>query len=225
MLIKTLERVDSEYVIIFLDDNFVNAPVDVKGFERMFERFKKDKHCAYIVFGHNVYPGDKDDPSLLYRDYDVIPRIRSVQHSANASLWRKSKLLSYLREGESAWEFECNSKKRRALLDRAYFIKKGKSPIPTTYIVSDGLGIRWGKWLWNNERLFASNDIHVDFSKRGVVSEADIDKYLAERRVRLETNRKKSWKLKSHDKLALFKDSMPDELIQKLRIIKHMGRK
>ena len=177
---KTLEYVKTKYVLTFLDDEFIQKPVDSKSFEKLFRLLKRDPFIPYISIS-SCYNGTFRDAtkSKLYANLDVLSVSFYNFHSANAALWRTKRLKKYLLPGESPWEFEVNCKGRSGILERHYLVRDGFSPICVSYSAFVGIGIWKGKWMEKTPELFRQYGIEVDYEKRGLVGilKPDVSKF------------------------------------------------
>ena len=91
-LIKTLDFVKTDYVLMFLDDEFIQERVNISGFQKSLKRIKGNPLLSYLLFP-SPFGGDDGRKSILYPDCKVVSRIKYAQNSANCSLWKKSRLL------------------------------------------------------------------------------------------------------------------------------------
>jgi hypothetical protein len=100
-LLEWLEAIDSDYVLLTLDDFILRRPVDTSTVSDCLQFIEKETiDCLRLVMRPKpFYPaGDR-----RFGKYDpALPYLVSLQ----ASIWKKSALLALLRHGESIWEFE-----------------------------------------------------------------------------------------------------------------------
>lgn len=97
-----LEQIDHDYVLVMLDDWFVEAPVDAPAIARLVEIFD-------IVRGHAIRLMPDPKPTLALGGLPEIGLMGlGIQNrtSTQATIWRRTSLLQLLRDGESLWEFE-----------------------------------------------------------------------------------------------------------------------
>lgn len=176
-MIKTLSYVDTEYVLVTLDDHFLISPVDSKKFERALEIIKTHKRISALSFIAYV-PADKKTKWIdnfgrwSMNDYFRV--------NLDTAIWRKKALLRNLKPGENAWEFELNATER-ALWDftEYYRYKQGAEPIlDVSFHLRRGYGLIRGKWCWRNPELFDQFNIPMDFSKRGYMDKDECIGYV-----------------------------------------------
>ena len=159
-LARTLQQVESRYVLLTLEDFFFQYPVPVEllndavsGFVRLNGRMLRltprpgpDQPVAGQTLFGGVLPGSP---------YRV---------SAQAALWRRDELQWLLREGESIWEFELAGSKRSAQHPEGYFA--ATSPL----LPYRHHGVERGKWFPWAARRFGAMNIGCDFQRRPVMS-------------------------------------------------------
>lgn len=116
-MLKALDKVDTKYVLILLDDYIINDYVNQA---RLVEFLSLLEHSngAYIeifhddrMFTYNFEPNYK----LVNLVDDVIIRSKRKSHFINslqACIWDKEKLIELLDSKESAWDFENQGNKR-----------------------------------------------------------------------------------------------------------------
>ena len=210
-LIETLKYVDTEYVLMFLDDEFIVDKVNEERFNKSYNILKSDNKIVYIIY-LNMYSSGELKTSCKYEELLVIKRLHYCQHSANCSLWRKNALKYLLKAGESPDKFEIYSKRRRKLFDRVYMFKGEVSPIQLKIRINFGYGVFKGKWLFNNKALFEKYGIKADFSKRGVWSEEEINEMMRSYRERVKQQSLLSRREKFKIKIDEYKEAMPENL-------------
>jgi hypothetical protein len=105
-LSQMLDRLNAEYVILFLEDFLIQRPVETKAIERLVQIVKeKQLGCLRLAAGLPLafppsYPVD-DNPDL-----GVIAPGQSYRVSLQLAIWRTETLRKLLVPGLSAWEFE-----------------------------------------------------------------------------------------------------------------------
>ncbi len=165
---RTLQEVvDAEVVLIYLDDFYLRSRVNADRFDVCLSYLEQDQKIANIqLFTCPLpYTPVAEYPWLLKRD-KRSPYLFSLQ----AGLWRRDRLLHFLRDHESPWYFErWGSLRGRRYPDDFYALATidGKLPIldycPSTQGVSKGL------WLPQTPELFEKEGIEIDLSARGVM--------------------------------------------------------
>ena len=176
-MIETLKHIDSEFVLITLDDHFLISPVDSQKFEEAFDIIKKHKNISALSFIAYVPPGEK---TKWLGNFGKWKMKKYFRINLDTAIWRKKALLRNLRKGENAWEFELNATER-ALWDftEYYRYKDGAEPIlDISFHLRRGYGLIRGKWCWRNPELFEKFNIPMDFSVRGYMDKEECIGYV-----------------------------------------------
>lgn len=170
---QALEKIDSEYILFFLEDFFLQAPVRGDVVEDCLRWMWEDENVVFIDFYHDK----TEDNEIYHKEFSEIQRNNDWALNANCALWRKSFLEDILRD-EDPWEFELNATARwRRTGYKIYTHRKEFSPVfayQFETINGDWSGILKGKWLTLVPALFEKYGIEVDFSKRGLIDPPDM---------------------------------------------------
>lgn len=176
-MIETLKYVDTEYVLITLDDHFLISPVDSEKFEGAFDIIKNHKRISALSFIAYVPANEK---TKWRGNFGLWKMNKYFRVNLDTAIWRKKALLRNLKKGENAWEFELNATER-ALWDftEYYRYKHGAEPIlDISFHLRKGYGLIRGKWCWRNPELFKQFNIPMDFSKRGYMDKEECIGYV-----------------------------------------------
>lgn len=102
---RSLSQIKHEYVLLLFDDTFFCEPVDPQRLQ-MIKSFIIKVRPSYLRFRPSPFPDEpyfgpfgRIDEATLYR-------------TSTLGFWHRETLLSLLRPGESAWQFEYNSPAR-----------------------------------------------------------------------------------------------------------------
>ena len=164
-LIKTLKNIDSEYILFMLDDFYLLNAVDQKRIDECIKWMEEDKNIAVFSFWRTRQPNIKDGK---YPHFERRPQNGSYRLNCQAAVWRREKLISYIRPHENPWQWEIlGSKRSERYPEKVYSAIEGEPYIMEYSILEYGL-IR-GKWTPGIVDLFKKYDIECDFSKRGFV--------------------------------------------------------
>lgn len=157
---RMVEQIDSEYIILILEDFFLRNPVSTNDVLKCVKALKElDGHMLRLV------PRPRPDRSVA--GYPFLGTIRATSPyrvSAQGTLWEKPALLSLIRDGESIWEFELKGSERSQAVNSGYYCVR-KAVLTYGHHV-----IERGKWFRNEARKFGRMNIGCDFSKRQVMS-------------------------------------------------------
>lgn len=163
-----LEQIDSEFVLIIMDDFFFTDYVDEKEINRCVQLMNQNKDIACFNFAYSNSPYDKKE----YERYVLVNKKAPFRMNLQTALWRKATLIKYIRRHENPWQFEIwGSKRIRRYKERIYHLDKGAKKI-FTYPVGGVLAD--GKWRTNESvDLLKREGIVFDENKRGVYYPGD----------------------------------------------------
>ncbi len=163
------QTVHTEQVLLFFDDYFLRGPVDTERLKICSDYMADNSNAAFIMLFPPPLPytPTQDYPWLVKRPKDV-PYIFNLQ----VGLWRKDRLLHFLRDHESPWYFErWASRRARRYPDDFY----GALAIDGKHLMFDYLaskqGLSGGLWFPGTKELFDKEHIDLDLSIRGVMPE------------------------------------------------------
>ena len=122
LTITNIEKIPSTYILLMLDDFFLEKEVDTNLIEAIASRTQElgakevrlsENHLPYGLSLSEVKDG-----------FINISHSKFFRVSLQIGIWEKNFLLSLLRKGETPWEFELYGSKRFFDSDGAYFLKK-----------------------------------------------------------------------------------------------------
>ena len=165
-LIRTLKAIKSEYILFFLEDFWLDAPVDNEYFEYIFSEFKKNEDVAVIYFQPTPRPGNVDDGR--FERFERRYQKGAYRMNCQAALWRKDKLIESLQPHESAWEWENYGTIRSYKRTYSVYAIKEDAPPVFSYEVDQGGVIHRGKWNADAVKPLADkHGLKIDYSIRG----------------------------------------------------------
>ena len=109
-----LEKIPSQYVLLWLDDVLLNDHVDTQRVEEAFQ-FISTQRGDYLRL-----TASPRSHRHVNTQYSFIAPVAIYRTSIFASIWRKSCLLDLLQDGESAWDFEILGTERSRSLSQFY---------------------------------------------------------------------------------------------------------
>lgn len=174
-LATALGKIESPYVVCFLEDFFLQKKVNVFELEKCVEFMESDPSIAVFYFNRITgYTDESNDYSKYYR-MEINEKNRGEYFlNCQAAIWRKDVLAALAEKCDNPWMFEIEGYKFVSELGANYkfFCSKTtkydsiKEDDVFAYLVDrgTGFGIWRGKWLWNNRKLFAKHNISCDFT-------------------------------------------------------------
>ncbi len=219
-MIKTLQSIESEYVLITLEDHFLCDKVDTERFDELLERMKRDKKISCVSFEYRQFK-NKHPKRFMCFERSSVNRIFRI--NLDTSLWRKDKMLKYLKEGENPWEFELNGTERAIWDFSGYYYTYDSENFVIKYYANDirkGYGIFGGKWNWRMPELAQEYGYKIDTEKRPLYTYEEIDEYLNKN---LYANKQEADREAKKDAsfFGQFKRRIPKKLLLWLVRVKH----
>jgi hypothetical protein len=166
-LFKALSGINYDYVLLFLDDLFLVDYVDTGQVVRVLDwairsqvRYIRLNSCQKPDYPCNDIAGIVS-PGTIYRTSTV------------ASAWEKQMLLTLLRPGESAWDFEIKGTIRSDEFDGFYSTWENCFPVIN--------GVIKGKWLPFAVKKIESLGANIDLSRRPIMTKTEEAAFLWKR--------------------------------------------
>jgi hypothetical protein len=168
-MLDYLSSLETEYVLLTLEDFFLQKPVaTAKITEALFFLAQNEGHCLRLI-------GRPAPRRMLANEpeYGIIEPGEPYRVSTQAALWRRSSLQAILHAGETIWAFELNgSQKSERLFPRGFYGMRN-SPFPYFHHV-----IERGKWFPWEKLKYAQLDIGCDFSRRPTMNFAEASRWI-----------------------------------------------
>ena len=162
---ESLKMIPNNKIVFICDDCFLKEPINMDKFSRCFEILSKD-NTASINFELLDDYRDKECP---YEGFRLKSKESSYVVSFLCGLWNKDKLIDILSVKDcSPWKLEMEQIHK----DFDYYQNVNEKILSW---FRDGGGenaaIRQGKWMHGIEDFLKSENLEVDFSKKGFWSE------------------------------------------------------
>ena len=151
---KIIEQIDSEYILILLEDLFLVKNVDAAKFRECFSVLLKNnfQHC-------HIDQRPKPE-SIIEQGIGVY--VKGMPYRVNVlGLWKKSYLLGLLLDGESPWNFEIMGSYRSSYIDGFFCLPAGMFEVINT--------VEKGKWFSDKLKIAQKMGLEIDTSKRGAL--------------------------------------------------------
>lgn len=166
---ECLKRIDTDYVILILDDFFPIQPVDHKRVEECIRWMDENSKIAVFNF-YRVKGGIKDGK---YPHFELRPQKGAYKLNLSAALWKREKLIKYIRNHETPWQFEINGSKRAGRYKELFYSAIEGEPYIYKYSLLE-YGLIRGKWTPKINELFDKYGIDVDYSIRGFADASNL---------------------------------------------------
>lgn len=153
---KALQEIDSPYVLMLLEDLYIDRKVDSKEIDKCIETLKSHQDIGHLRLLPNLkYKADYCQDSS-YGEYLPGQVYRLSTHPA---IWKREYLLKLTEPIMSAWDFEyLGSQKCCDLPERVICTKKA--------VIHFTNSVWRSKWTTEGVRLCKKNNIELNFSKR-----------------------------------------------------------
>lgn len=180
-LYRTLESIETKYIIFSLEDFFL---LDYVKQERIDECIKWMDENENIVecrlCGSDL---NKLKKTEKYGDFYIADSTVGYRLDTQVALWNKEALMSFIDLSETPWQFERLGSQRIKSSEKTFLwyhvddIENIENLIfPYKIEQYLGYGIAWGKWLWNNKAWFEKNGIYnVNYRRLGKISKKNAD--------------------------------------------------
>lgn len=164
MFARALRICRNDKILLVLDDFYFMDYVDHKKWLHTVEVMESNPKIKSITYFYELGGYESMTPidGFWKRKHFALYKM-----TAHLSLYRRDYLLSILKRGENAWEFEINGTVRSWLKPGTFLcMKKGGNPI----IPYDGDFVRHGVFLEQNKRYFEEKEGIVFSSNRKSVA-------------------------------------------------------
>lgn len=176
-MINCLKTIKSKYVLLCLEDYFIQSSVDEEIFFAAVDTMENDKNIGVIQFAIDI-PCRYDKSVIVNKYFSPVPILKADRHTHNGriycvlSLYRTDYLKKLLVPTESPWEFEIYGTLRSQYFKEKVYREREDHKRCFNYLIEPkyGYGISRGKWLPKNVELFQKFNIDVDFSNIGILS-------------------------------------------------------
>ena len=169
-----LKRIDTEFILLFLEDFWLEGPVDDAFFRQCLQWMRENPDVANLSFQPTPGPNIRDG---RFARFERRPQDGAYRFNCQAALWRRERLIQFLRAHESPWEWEVTGSIRsQRYQDGFYSLTEGEKPV-FPYNLDLGGVIHRGKW--NREAVVPLAEhygLSIDYSRRGF---EDWEKYAA----------------------------------------------
>lgn len=163
-----LRKINTEYVLILMEDFFINEPVDTAKIHQCIDWMDKD----HSICSFDLYVTNHKKTACQYPGFMERPRFSQYRFQTEACIWRRTDLIHFLRDDEDPWIFEFMGNIRSLWTNKKFYVTAtGETPI----FSYETFAIVRGKW--NKDRIdyvFKDNGIHVDYDQRGTISQDDV---------------------------------------------------
>lgn len=164
-LIDSLKKIRTKYIILMLDDFFINDKVNQNKIDQCINWMEENQNIAVFSFASSLW---KDIDDNIYQGFDLRPLEAEYRFNLQAALWNRKQLIRLLKKGESPWQTEHMGTFRSRILYKNKFFYAAKKNEPMIIPYEYGGAIHQGKWTVETPELLRKNNINgIDFNIRG----------------------------------------------------------
>lgn len=186
-MLNALSQIETEYVLILLDDFFLRSSVDLNRIFQITQWMDNDRDIVY--FNSDCTKVCADWEKNKYPGFKRVPPGSEYTLNLQAAVWRKTELMRYWEKNISPWEWEAfvNARTFGEHKKKFYATTDWSNAICDYGYKAEGMGVYRGKWVLEDvSPLFEKENITLDFSKRGEYNpEHDVG--------RMQTNTRLEW--------------------------------
>lgn len=172
-IIRHLDKVQTEFVFIMLEDFFFRSKVDQSKVDYYVNAMRTHKDITCFNFSCMEQPGI---PSEEFEGFQELYPICHYRLNLQAALWRVKEMRRYWKPGATPWGWETfATSKTYCTKKKFYFYQENKNML---FDYGRKPGLSWGsvrgKWVREDVvPLFEKEQIDIDFEKRGWFDEVN----------------------------------------------------
>ena len=180
-LYRTLENIDTKYIIFSLEDFFLLDYVKEERIEECYSWMEENPNIAVC----RLYSSDAKCLKLtdMYKDFYVADSNMGYRLDTQVALWNREILMSFIDLSENPWQFEEKGTERIKNTNKIFLwhysddLVRNDDKIFCYKLFQQGYGISWGHWLWKNKKWFKANNISkVRYYRLGSLSESAVNR-------------------------------------------------
>ena len=166
-IVYVLSRVETEYVLFFLEDYWLDERVDDGFFKKVLGWMDNNLDVANFSF-YPCLPGSNIQDDRFDR-FELRPQKCEYKFNCQVGLWRTRELIHCFRKHEDPWEWEMYGSIRAGRLRKKFYSLKDDSKRVFSYGDNlTGCIVHRGKWVRDAVVPLADKyGLSIDYSKRG----------------------------------------------------------
>ena len=174
-LLKLIDKIDTEYILFFLDDFWLSQKVDNNCFNKIFSYMQENNDIGFVCLLHEEkkFITINRETLITSSEYDELNEWKKglpFRITTQAGLWKKSYLIKLLRAHESVWYFETRATWRSKFCkERVFNVKDNLLNYPVGGVIGGGK-------LYKDYLHLYPKEITDMCSERGLIDFCDSDK-------------------------------------------------
>ena len=171
-LATSLRRIKTDYVIVLLDDFFINTAVDCEAIEKHLRQMADDPEIACIHLNARCEKIRSECESPELEDCVRIHKDEYGVVNCGPSLWRREDLLRITHDYVNAWLFEAYGCFLASNSNKKFYVRSKAAGDVFLYGREYGGAIHKNIWVGCVVRpIMEKYGVEMDLSKRGVVED------------------------------------------------------
>lgn len=172
-MIRVLDMIPEKYVLLVLDDFFLQANVNGRAIDTLVDIMEKDESISSFQLKASRWIQEGSSSFPVTDEIHYAPLADGWYTHFVPTIWRKDTLRKWLRRHESIWGFELYGSQRAGRWHYKEKVFVVDSPVVYDYLWVDGCSaIVNGKWIDSPviDEFVQKNGIEIDLDKRGRIS-------------------------------------------------------
>ena len=172
-MIRVLDMIPEKYILLVLDDFFLQAPVNERVIDSLVDLMENDKSIGSFQLKASRWIQEGSSPVSVTNELHYAPLTDGWYTHFVPTIWRKETLRKWLRRHESIWGFELYGSHRASRWHYKERVFVVNSPVIYDYVWVEGCSaIVNGKWIDSSviDEFVRKNRINIDLDKRGRIS-------------------------------------------------------
>lgn len=156
---ETLKQIKTKYVIILLEDFFMEKKIDTERIIDCIKWMENDSSITCFNFYKTIYGKKK----CQYPGFMQRKRFSQYKFNTQACLWNKEDLISYLRDDENPWIWEFIGNIRSFWVNKKFYCCDDDAEMVFTYRLPGIVRGHWNSELV--EPIVSKYGISLDYDK------------------------------------------------------------
>lgn len=173
-LIEALNRIESDYVLMMLEDFYYEQPIKVDIIERCLKWIQEDESILsfQLVPAGEVYYDRSKAKKETYPGFLKRERKGSFTFIAGPTLWRKADIVALTMNSDTPWEWEFFGSMRTRLYGKKVYCWRNDMPPIFDYDIAHGGVIHRGRWVgYKVKELEKKYEYVMDYGDREIVED------------------------------------------------------
>lgn len=166
-IIESLKHVETDLVLLFLEDFWLDSQVDDVFFKKTVEWMKQNPDVANFSY-YPCLPG-LNIQDFRFERFELRPQVCEYKLNCQVGLWRTKELISFFRPHESPWDWEIWGSMRASRYKQKFYSLRWNAPLVFSYGDNlTGCVVRRGRWVKGTVIPLAEKySLQIDYSIRG----------------------------------------------------------